>query len=60
MRDGEGPLSLWYNEEETGPYTITLVTPADPEVDKFSGEMWELLKKSCKPYLIESYVLRYE
>ena len=58
MNDGEGPISIWYDETGDEPYEITLVSPDDPEEDSFSGEIWKLLIESCGDRFIESYVLK--
>lgn len=44
MRDGEGPLSVFYGKRAAG-WSATLVTPGDPAVDRFSLWAWDEIRR---------------
>jgi hypothetical protein len=47
MDSGEGPVAFYYAKTPANVYEITVVTPADPQHDPFSGLIYEMTRQAC-------------
>jgi hypothetical protein len=47
MDSGEGPVAFYYVKTPANLYEITVVTPADPKRDPFSGQIYEITRQAC-------------